>query len=73
MFNTYRLLIRYRQHPNTNSGLWLTFADYYSGYSLDEAIEACKRNNAEEFEHHSAYIDSIWRETDTDWTKVDWD
>lgn len=72
MINTYRILIRYRQPDNINSGRWLSYIDYQTAYTVEQAIEWCKQDNSEEFNHMNARIDTIWRETETDWTEIDW-
>lgn len=67
MFNTYRILIRYKVGDR-----WCKFCDYYDGYSLEEAITQCKINNHFEFACQQAYIDGIWKETPDSWDEVEW-
>lgn len=67
MFNSYRIRIRYKV-----GGRWCSFDDFYSGYSLEEAITNCKINNHFEFACQEAYIDGVWKETPDDWSAIDW-
>jgi hypothetical protein len=62
---TYAFLIRYKE-----DGKWLTFKDFCSGCDLKDAITKIEKYNNEEFEHKQAYIDQIWRETETTWESV---
>lgn len=61
---TYMIRVRYWD------GKWKHFTDTYSGYTLKEAIERCKYENAQEFDYKKGYIVEIFKETETTWEEI---